>query len=55
VKVWIDFAYSGYFTLINPDDSGIDTDAQCPIDNGLQKPANGSCKSHIPYQGTNDQ
>lgn len=42
LKVWTDFAYSGYFTLINPDDTGISTDEKCPVDNGLQRPANGS-------------
>ncbi|KAK5170255.1 uncharacterized protein LTR77_004841 [Saxophila tyrrhenica] len=45
LKVWTDFAYSGYFTIINPDDGGIDTDSRCPVDHGLQRPANGSYMS----------
>lgn len=30
LKVWTDTVYSGYFTIINPDDGGLATDAQCP-------------------------
>lgn len=44
-KAWTSFSYSGYFTIINPEDSGLDTTWTCPVDVGRLKPTEGSCKS----------
>nr|OQO21891.1 hypothetical protein B0A51_10983 [Rachicladosporium sp. CCFEE 5018] len=30
LKVWTDVAYSGYFTVINPEDGGLNTTSVCP-------------------------
>jgi hypothetical protein len=43
IKAWTVYAYSGYFAVINTDDGGINPDAECPVDVGMQKPDDGNC------------
>jgi hypothetical protein len=44
LKVWDQVAYSGYFTIINPDDSGLEPNALCPGAGSQVGPMNETCE-----------
>lgn len=44
LKVWTDVVYSPYFTIINPEDGGLEPASQCPSgDSAALGPAAGTC------------
>jgi hypothetical protein len=44
-KIWSEVSYSSYFTIVNLEkDGGIKAGAWCPIDHGVTKVSNGTCK-----------
>nr|OQO31642.1 hypothetical protein B0A51_01132 [Rachicladosporium sp. CCFEE 5018] len=47
LKVWTDVTYSGYFTVINPEDGGLNTTSVCPT------PGTGPSGGAISGSGTN--
>ena len=44
LKVWTNVIYSDYFTVINPDDGGLESSSECPSADAAIGPTNQTCK-----------
>ena len=44
MKAWTDIVYSRYFTIINPDDGGLNSTSECPLGDTATGPMNQTCK-----------